>query len=100
MNVQDQLSPEANAKKDKWAEAFYKADSKVFHRSCAKSKANLLRLLEAGVLNKQMAKDLAFILATHHTQYEREYMVDEDEIKATLELNEQYWAHYEIPLPL
>ena len=97
MNVQNQSPQEATAISSKWAEAFHRADGFVFHKNCAKSKANLLRLLKSGTLSQQLAKDLAFILATHHTEYEMKYM-NESEAKETLELNSIYWDLYETPV--
>ena len=88
MNAQNQLPKE-------WAKEFHKVDCELFHRDCAKSKASLLKLLRSGTLNERIAKDLAFILATHHTEYEK-YM-NEDEAKAAMELNNTYWDLYEFP---
>ena len=66
---------------------------------CAKSRANLLGLLDAGILCESLANDLAYILATHRTRYETEYMTDGYDVEADLELNKQYWKHYKATLP-
>jgi len=97
MNVQNQSPQEATAISSKWMEAFHKADGFVFHKNCAKAKASLVKLLKSGTLNETLAKDLAFILATHHTEYEMKYMTDENEIEEALKLNKTYWDLYEFP---
>ena len=78
-----------------YKEAFAKADRMMKHKQVSKHRANLLRLLDAGILSDTIASDLAYILATHLTDYELLDLTNEDEKAKALDLNRKYWEHYE-----
>ena len=77
-----------------YKEAFAKADRMMQHKQVSEHRSNLLRLLDAGILSDSIAADLAYILATHLTDYERLDLTDEDEEAKALDLNMKYWEHY------
>lgn len=51
-------------------EAFEQAELLTQHQIAQQAKANLNTLLTSNILSKELARDLEYILSTHHTAYE------------------------------
>ena len=51
-------------------EAFEQAELLTQHQIAQQAKANLNTLLTSNILSKELARDLEYILGTHHTSYE------------------------------